>query len=748
MSKNLLIVESPAKSRTIAKYLGKDFIVKASMGHVMDLPEREFGIDIKDHFKPKYVALHGKSKIIKEIQEAAAKSECVFLGPDPDREGEAIAWHISSILDDKTKVKRVLFNEITKNAVIKAIDTPREIDLRLVNAQQARRILDRIVGYQVSPILWRALYSGLSAGRVQSVALRLICERGEEIKSFKPEEYWSLEVDLSTKDQQIVKAKLHSIKGSKAHLPDQAATDKVMAAVTGKEFHVSSLTTKEKIRQPSPPFITSTLQQEAARRLYFSAAKTMMVAQQLYEGLEVGADRVGLITYMRTDSTRISEDAREAARTWIRTVHGSEYVPEKPKEYKKSKSAQDAHEAIRPTYLSEEYSPAQVKSYLNKEQLRLYELIWKRFIASQMTNAVFDATVVDIATDGHIFRATGSVEKFAGFKKEYEEVKEETEKEEEQTKLPVLKEGERLDFVSWSPLQHFTQPPPAFTESMLVRELESKGIGRPSTYAQIIDTLKRRKYVRVDNRRFTPSEIGETVNKILVQEFPEIFEIGFTAHMEELLDRIESGGEEWLHVLDEFYKSFSKTLSGAREQIKDLKESLREDTGEKCEKCGKPMIIKWGRNGRFVACSGYPDCTNTKPLGENPEDARIQAEKCPQCGSGLKVRYTRTGRFIGCSGYPKCKYVRSITTGIPCPEPGCTGELVERRTKRGRLFYGCARYPNCKFATWDKPAKGTCAACNNPYLVEKSNKKSGTFLICPKCKTPAQGGEGESVPPA
>lgn len=739
MSLNLLVVESPAKAKTIKKYLGKDFTIKASMGHVIDLPVKEFGIDIEHDFKPKYVSVAGKDKIIEEIQDSAKEAENIYLATDPDREGEAIAWHVAHLITKNGKnIYRALFNEITKSAVQRAIGQPRQIDQKLVDAQQARRILDRIVGYRVSPILWKTIYGGLSAGRVQSVALRMICEREEGIRAFKSEEYWTLEVELKTTKDKSFTAVLTKIDNNKADLRNKSQVDNVTGGLESKNFTVSDIQNKEKYRSPYPPFITSTLQQEAARRLLFSAAKTMIIAQQLYEGLELGnMESVGLITYMRTDSTRLAEEARGAAKEWIARQHGSSFIPPRPREYGKSKAAQDAHEAIRPTQISKEFCPESVKKYLNKDQYHLYELIWKRFVASQMADAIYDSTTVDISAGNCFFRVTGQIVKFPGFIKEYVESSETDGNgtDENGTPLPEMEKGESLVFLRWNPKQSFTQPPPRFSEASLVRELETRGIGRPSTYAQIIDTLRRRKYTKTEKRRFVPTEIGETVNKILVKEFPDIFNVEFTAHMENQLDRIESGETGWIDVLNEFYEPFSRILSTVKSETHALKMSLQEETSEKCEKCGKPMIIKWGRNGKFLGCTGYPKCNNTKSLAPAEEEPPVIGEKkCPKCGAKLVIRYAQKGRFIGCSSYPACNYIAPVTLGMKCPETGCNGEMVERRTKQGRIFYGCTSYPKCKFALWNKPTAQTCPSCSNPFMVHKTSKKEGNYISCPKCK--------------
>lgn len=742
MAKYLLVVESPAKSRTIGKYLGKDYVIKASMGHVVDLPQKEFGIEVDKDFKAKYIVMPGKQKIIKELKDAAKKAEKVFLAPDPDREGEAIAYHVAQLMNKHPYIKRITFNEITKSAVTRAIEKPMDLNVNLVNAQQARRILDRIVGYRISPILWKTLYRGLSAGRVQSVALKMICERDEEIANFKSQEYWTLDVDLKAKAGRKFKARLVKVDGKKAELPSEEIVSGITSGLKDETFTVATVSKKEKLRSPYPPFITSTLQQEAARRFHFSATKTMMIAQQLYEGIELGdREPVGLITYMRTDSTRVSDEAQAAAKSWITNKYGQEYVPAKKKVFKKKAGAQDAHEAVRPTQISAEFEPENLERFLKKDQLRIYQIIWKRFVASQMANCVFDSTTVEITAGNAMFRVYGQVEKFPGFRKEYDEKREEKETEDKELILPVLEENENLKFQEWDPQQHFTQPPASYTEAMLVKELEAKGIGRPSTYAQIINTLRKRKYVTMEKRRFSPSDIGKTVNSILVKQFPEIINIEFTAKMENQLDEVEAGHVDWLKLLNDFYTPFSKKISEANENASEIKASLREDSGEKCEKCGKAMVIKWGRNGKFKACSGYPDCMNTKPIGEDAK-VEVTGEKCPKCGADLVLRSTFKGRFIGCSAFPTCRYIQPVSTGVKCPKEGCGGDLVEKRTRRGKTFYGCGSYPACSYAVWNKPVAKKCPECAHPIMVEKTSKAKGDYLSCPECKAKLQSEEG------
>lgn len=740
MAKNLVIVESPAKCKTITRYLGKDFIVRATMGHIIDLPEKELGVDIENDFKPKYTTSKGKRRIVKALKDDAKKADTIYLAPDPDREGEAIAWHVEqSILKSNKNVKRVQFNEITKRAVLHAIENPREIDINRVNAQQARRILDRIVGYQVSPILWRTVFRGLSAGRVQSVALRIICEREDAISAFVQEEYWSILVQLEN-DNHIFSAKLFKIDGKKFKLSNEEEAKAIVERVNKSSFDVSDVVFTQKKRKPYAPFITSTMQQESARKLGFSAAKSMMIAQQLYEGLELGELGIlGLITYMRTDSTRIADEALADAKKIISDTYDKSYLPSKPRIYGKTKNAQDAHEAIRPSQVVPEFSPENVKKYLTKDQFRLYGLIWKRFLASQMANAIFDSTRVDIISNGCIFRATGSIMRFDGFLAMYDETKEDKtiDNEGKNDLLPEISKDSKLTLKDVIDQQHFTQPPPRYTEATLVRDLEDKGIGRPSTYAQIIDTLKRRKYVDVDNKRFTPTEVGLMVRKILVKEFADIFDVGFTADMENKLDKVEDGEINWIDVLKTFYKPFGERLIAVQKDIKGLREQNQEVTDRTCPDCDKfPLVIKWSRNGKFLACQGFPACKYTEPLQKAETEATD--EVCDKCGAPMVVLNIKNNRFLGCSKYPECRNTKSLSTGVSCPTEGCEGELIERSTKRGKLFFGCSAFPKCTFATWDKPLAEECTQCNFPILVYKETKRKGKFKRCIKCKTEFQ----------
>lgn len=758
MAKNLLIVESPAKSKTLKKFLGRNFDIMATVGHVIDLPKSRIGVDLENDFAPEYVVIEGKDKVLKELRAAARKAEHVYLAPDPDREGEAIAWHVANSFKTAKiggKVSRIAFNAITKKAVTEAFEHARAIDIDLVNAQQARRVLDRIVGYKVSPFLWQTVARGLSAGRVQSVALRIICEREEEVRNFVPQEYWEIDALLAKNDGRTFAAKLAKIDGAKPELKDQASAEAAVAELRKQKFEVADIKIGSKKRTPPPPFITSTLQQEAATKLYFAPQKTMRIAQALYEGvdLNVEAGAVGLITYMRTDSVRVEPEAIHEAREYIQQVFGKKYLPSSPRMFKTKKSAQDAHEAIRPTYL--EYAPDKIKKSLTKDQHALYSLIWDRFIASQMEAAEYDTVSVDINAGKYLFRASSQNLRFDGYLKLYKESDSNGNGNgngngEAKGEIPPLEKGEKLKAEKFDPSQHFTKPLPRFSEASLVKELESQGIGRPSTYAQIIYTLKQRKYVDLVERRLVPTELGFAVTKILVNHFQKLFDVSFTALMEEELDEIEEGKVEWTKVLNDFYTPFNATMSKLNGKAKAIKASLVEKTDEVCEKCGKPMVIKWGRNGRFLACSGYPDCKSTKPLG-GAEEAVTTDEICDKCGAPMVVKTGRFGKFLGCSNYPTCKNTKSMTTGIACPKEGCGGQVVERRGRGGKTFYGCSHYPKCDFVSWDKPVATPCKACGNAYIVEKTTKAKGFHFYCPKCKTvsyPESSSESHNEEPA
>ncbi len=739
--KSLVIVESPAKAKTIAKYLGKDYTVKASVGHIMDLPKSKLGVDIEKDFEPKYIMIKGKAPVVKELKSAAKKVDRILIATDPDREGEAIAYHVAETVSGSTKTQeiyRVLFNEITKKAILQAIAHPGKIDANKVDAQQARRILDRLVGYQISPILWQKVRRGLSAGRVQSVALRLICEREEEIKAFVPEEFWSLTALLEGKLPPQFEAKLVKKDEEKLKVKNNEEVQQILAELKGKNYVVAKVEKKERRRNPVPPFTTSKLQQEAGRKLGFTAKRTMGVAQSLYEGIDVGEEgAVGLITYMRTDSTRVGKEAQDEARDFIADKFGKDFLPEKPPVYANAKSAQEAHEAIRPTSVLRE--PDAVRQYLENDQYKLYKLIWNRFVASQMNPAVIDQTSVDIKAGDYTFRATGSIVKFPGFMAVYREEKSEdqapSEEENGEAVLPPLTEGEQLALVKLDPKQHFTQPPPRFSEALLVKTLEEKGIGRPSTYAAIISTIQDRDYVNKVENKFRPTDLGVLVNTLLVNHFPVVMDVAFTAKMEEELDKIEDGQMRWVEAVKDFYKPFNESLEKAQAEMKDFK-AEQTPTDINCEKCGKPMVIKWGRNGQFLACSGYPECKNTKPFIRK-ENGDVEAapeettdEICPKCGSSMIVKRGRFGKFLACSRYPECNHTQGMSTGVTCPEDG--GKIVERRSRFGKVFYSCANYPACKFAIWHKPVPRACPQCGAPFLVEKYSKKTGLYVACLK----------------
>ncbi len=813
MGKSLVIVESPSKAKTINKYLGSSYQVLASVGHVKDLPKKGIGIDFDHDFEPTYEVIPGKEQVVKSLASAARTADAIFVATDPDREGEAIGWHIKEEIlghaKTKTPVRRILFNEITKPAILEAMKHPGEIDDRLVNAQQARRLLDRIVGYQVSPLLWDKVRRGLSAGRVQTVAVRLVVEREREIEAFVPTEYWSIIANLGAQLPPAFDAKLlkvedktvklgafdKDVKASEVHVRSEAQAKQILDELSGVDFTVSELTTKEKKRNAVPAFVTSKLQQEAARKLRFPVKRTMRVAQQLYEGIEIGSEgTIGLITYMRTDSTRVADSALEEARTFIKSAYGDAYLPGKATHYRSKKGAQDAHEAIRPT--SAERTPDQMAPYLTAEQAALYKLIWQRFVASQMMPALFDQTTIDIAAgERYTFRATGSVLKFDGFLAVYEEGKDEKDDEDDERKLtlPKVTEGERLTLNDLRPNQHFTEPPPRYSEATLVKALEEQGIGRPSTYAQIMTVIIDREYVEKAGDRFKPTELGVIVNDLLIGSFDEIFNVQYTAALEVQLDEIEEGRAEWRSTLRNFYDKFTHDLVKAREHMKDIKrqEILTDEEcdkcgskmaikfgkfgrflactnypecrntrdlaktaptaepaeaeaaenpyeGETCEKCGKPLALKRGRFGQFLACTGYPDCKNTRKImkgGAVAQPDRVLEEECPKCGKHLVAKHGRFGEFVACSNYPTCKYIKQETVGLPCPQ--ChAGEVAVKKSKRGRTFYGCTRYPDCDFTAWDKPVDKACPSCGSTYLLEKTSAKGVTSHVCPNkdCK--------------
>ncbi|MEE9144877.1 MAG: type I DNA topoisomerase [Candidatus Binatia bacterium] len=754
-AKNLVIVESPAKAKTLAKYLGREYQIKASVGHVVDLPKSKLGVDIKKDFTPAFHVIEGKKKIVDELKRAAKGKEKIYLASDPDREGEAIAWHIADqIGEDHHEIHRVLINEITRKGVQEAIANPQRMDRKRFDAQIARRILDRLVGYQISPLLWKKVRRGLSAGRVQSVAVRLVCEREKEIRAFVSLEYWSLTAMLDGRVAPSFAARLVQWRGQKLdikkfRIESEKIVQEILGSLEGLPWTIGKVEKKERRRYPTPPFVTSKLQQEAARKLGFQPKRTMQIAQQLYEGVDLGPEgSAGLITYMRTDSTRISADALNGVRQYIQGQYGDPYLPEKPVTYRSKKGAQDAHEAIRPTSL--EYTPDRVRRYLRRDAFALYSLIWSRFIASQMVPALYDQTAFDIPVGEALFRATGQQLKFDGFMKIYLEGRDEkveTENggegdEEEQDKeglLPDLQSGDDLKLLSIEPRQHFTQPPPRFTQAALIKELDEKGIGRPSTYAAIVSNVLNREYVALDERKsLMPTELGFLVTDLLVDSFPDILNVKFTAEMEDSLDKIEEGKEKWLKVMKRFYSSFSRDLKRAESEMRDVK---REEipTDIPCEKCGAMMVVKWGRNGEFLACPSYPECKNTKNFTRDAkgnvkveEEAEID-EVCEECGRPMQLRWGKYGRFLGCSGYPECKTIRPIEKpvdlGIRCPE--CKkGNILEKKSRRGKLFYGCSRYPDCQFATWDKPVSEACPECGEPILLEKVTKRAGQVRHC------------------
>jgi DNA topoisomerase-1 len=765
----LVVVESPAKANTIKKYLGAGYVVKASVGHVKDLPRKTMGIDIAHDFAPAYEVIEGKRKVLAEIKSAAKKADRVLLAPDPDREGEAIAWHIAEELRPANgNIQRVLFNEITKKAVNEAILRPLELDAKKFESQQARRILDRLVGYEISPVLWAKVKRGLSAGRVQSVAVRLVVDREAEIRAFVPEEYWTIDARVEGSVPPSFVARVARFDGQKPQLTNEGQAREVVDLVKAASLKVTSVERKERRKYAPPPFITSKLQQEASSKLRFSPKRTMGLAQRLYEGIELGEEGpVGLITYMRTDSTRVSDDAITEVRAYISGRYGPDRVPAEPNVFKSKKSAQDAHEAIRPT--STKYEPEKVRELMHaspgdrdareiEDLVKLYTLIWNRFVACQMVPAVFDQTSIDIEAGRVGLRATGQVIKIPGFLEVYAETVEDAASEDESTgTLPDVKEGEAITLLEATPEQHFTQPPPRFSEATLVKELEEKGIGRPSTYATILSTVQDRGYVERKEARLYPTELGVMVNGLLVKSFPDIVSTDFTAQMEERLDEVEEGKQEWVRLLRDFYDPFKTDLDKAKVEMRDVK---REEvpTEHVCEKCGKTMVIKWGRNGHFLACSGYPECRNTKEY-TRAADGSIQVvpttretdEKCPTCGSPMVIRRGRFGEFLACSRYPECKTTSPISIGVACPKPGCGGYLTEKRSRRGKVFFGCANYSKtkCDFVSWDRPVNKPCPSCGAAFLVEKVSK-SGVRLRClnANCGYSADKDDADAAPAA
>jgi len=748
VSKPLVIVESPTKVRTLKKYIGKIYNVAATSGHIKDLPPREMGIDIEKGFKPKYLQIKGKAKIIKELKAAAANTTEIYLAPDPDREGEAIAFHTADILKGKNRTfKRVLFHELTQRGIEEALNNPTELNYNRYDAQQARRILDRLVGYQVSPLLWKKVQGGLSAGRVQSVAVRIICEREHAIHRFEPEEYWSITAELQGEGKSSFLAKLAKVDGNKAEIKTGDTAHAIVAELKDNPYKVEKITRRTKKRNPLPPFTTSKLQQEAINRLRFSARKTMSVAQQLYEGVDLGpGEPVGLITYMRTDSTRIANEAAVEAGQFIREKFGDDYAISEPRFFKNKNKAQDAHEAVRPTSVFN--TPDKVAAYLDEDQRLLYTLVWKRFIACQMQQALIDQVSVGIASGRYTLSVSGSTVRFPGFMKldTYDEGKKEDDKKQH---LPELSEGEALSLITLDPKQHFTSPPPRFSEASLVKELEENGIGRPSTYATILSTIRNKGYVDLVNRYFRPSELGFIVNELLVANFPDVFNVEFTASFENNLDKVEASEINYLTLLSEFYASFDKELEEATAHMISVK-GVGIKTELTCPKCNKEKLhLKIGRNGTFIACNGYPECDYSRNYERDdkgvihpiePSFELAEGKVCDKCGKPMLLKQGRYGEFLACSGYPECKNTMGINgdasggtgtdTGVPCPEKGCDGTIVEKRSKRGKVFYGCNKYPDCSFAIWDKPVLRACDLCGAPFLVEKTTKRDGTFLKC------------------
>ena len=730
--RSLVVVESPTKVKTIQKYLDSKFIVKASMGHIRDLPKSQLGVDPKKNFKPKYVVTPSKKKVLDELKKAAEKADALYVATDPDREGEAIGWHLAQELAvDKKKVYRITFNEITERAVKAAFNHPGKIDSNKVDAQQARRVLDRLVGYSLSPLLWDKVQRGLSAGRVQSVAVRLIVDREREIQAFVPVEYWSLHARLRAGQPPEFTATLREVDGEKVSLPDEATTRALMTRLEGARFVVKSVTRGERRRNPAAPFITSTLQQEAGRKLGFSAKKTMTIAQQLYEGIELGPEgAVGLITYMRTDSVRVAREAQEEARELIASRFGQEYMPEAPPTYRSRGSAQEAHEAIRPSEVARD--PRSLARALTKDQQALHRLIWERFLASQMTPALYDTVAADIEAGRGLFRALGQTLRFKGFTAVYVEGREdETTDEDAESAIPPLQEGETLAVLGLEPKQHFTQPPPRFTEASLIKSLEELGIGRPSTYASILSTIiNDRGYVRRERRTLFPSELGMAVTDKLIPFFADIMNVEFTAQMEGELDRVEEGTLKWADAVQDFYKPFTADLKRAQKEMGSDKAGI--EIGEDCPECGQPLLKRRGRFGEFITCSGYPECKYKRnlPGSERPEDQPTN-EICPSCGKPMVIKHGRFGKFIACSGYPDCKTTKPVTLGIACPEPGCRGELAERRSRRGRVFYGCSAYPECKFVVWQRPVAEACPRCGGPFLTERMTR-GRRIRACPR----------------
>ncbi|MBU0507400.1 type I DNA topoisomerase [bacterium] len=740
-AQGLVIVESPAKARTITAYLGKDFHVQATVGHIWDLPPKRLGVDVEHDFEPEYEVITGKQDVIKALKKSADGVRHIFLATDPDREGEAIAYHVAKELGNgRRELHRVLFNEITRDSIRKAIAAPGSIDERKVEAQQARRVLDRLVGYLVSPLLQKIIARGLSAGRVQSVALRLICEREAEIRAFVSEEYWTIEALLRATKKETFVARLVKIEGKKPELKDEKSAKTAVAQIRKHPFVLTDLKVRPAKSQPSPPYTTSTLQQDAARRLGFSNDRTMGVAQALYEGIKVGAEGlVGLITYMRTDSTRLAPEAVAAMRDYVGGRFGPEFVPDKPRVFAAKKSAQDAHEAIRPTDVNRD--PASVKKYLTVEQFKLYNMIWQRALASQMADAQFEVTTAQLMAGEYEFRAIGRRLLFAGHLQVMAALTEEKpqrpngDDEPEDTRLlPELRVGKEYPCEEVTPTQHFTEPPARFNSASLVKTLDELGIGRPSTYASIISVLVKRRYMEQKERRFHPTTLGETVNRILVDQFPDIFDVKFTAKMEEELDSVENEGLAWKQVVRDFYEPFSKRLEKVNQNRHTLRKASEEVTDKKCPKCDSHLIVKWGRAGQFLGCSNYPDCKHTEPL-ESEKAPEVPETACPSCGKPMTAKRSRFGWFLGCTGYPSCRTTLPLVNGesVPCPRAGCDGRVSQKKSRKGRTFWGCSKYPECDFISWYKPILEPCPSCGHHYMEDKP-LKSGHIRQCPKCR--------------
>lgn len=738
MSQNLVIVESPSKAGTIRKYLGSEYKVLSTVGHIRDLPKSRLGVDVKNEFKPLYVTIPGKKKNVDALKEAAREATSIFVATDPDREGEAIGWHVTHLLKNLNKpIHRVMFYEITKSGVLEGMRNATDLNMNLVNAQQARRIIDRLVGFKVSPFLWKVLYSGLSAGRVQSVALRLICERQDEIDRFEPQEYWTVKTELEGSEKKVFEAELQKIDGKKAEVSDEPSAMKIRSELKESKYQIVKVEKKAVRRNPNAPFTTSTLQQAAFQKLGFTTKQTMTLAQQLYEGITLkSGETTGLITYMRTDSTRVAQSAIDTAREHIKNKYGAKYLPSKGRQFGKTKAkTQDAHEAVRPA--EPEIHPDDLKGSLTPPQMKLYDLIWRRFVASQMAVAVFDRSTIEVkAGDRYDLRASGSDLKFDGYRKVYFENVEEKE-----NHIPSgLKEGESLMLLRVDADQHFTKPPAPFTESSLVKILDKEGIGRPSTYSNIISVIQNRKYVKSEKRKLFPTELGKVTSGVLIDNFAELMNKTFTKEMEAQLDQVEEGKLSYLDIMGEFWSHLEKWLEESSGSYGEIKKSLQQETDEVCEKCGKPMVIKWSKNGQFMACTGFPSCRNARPLdgdnenGISAEEAEQDHGKCEECGAPLLLRTGRYGKFYACSTFPKCKYTKPFNILMPCPKPDCKGDISPRRSRRGRVFYGCTKYPDCDFSSWDPPVEQKCPKCENPWMVTKSTKKKGDYVLCPECK--------------